>query len=152
MEPLIIRKSSANLYIVLVLSVLLMLLFVYILIKDVSFVMIIILAVLSIFPIWLFTYALRELIKKTPHLTFTREGLTLKDGRFFAWENMDDFVFSREEVGSDNAGQIYKNYITLSFKDGTGTKVPISHLDRNAAEIINLLGSYKRRADDTRDL
>lgn len=152
MEPLIVRKAAANLYIVLALAVLLLLVFVYIFYQQVSLVMFLILAVLSIFPVWLFIYALRELIKKTPQLTFTQDGLTIKTGSFYAWENMDDFTLSSEAVGSDNAGSIYKNYITLSLKDGTAAKVPVSHLDKTAEEILYLLGAYKRRSADIREL
>lgn len=150
MEPLIIRKAAANLYVLLALSVLSLLVFYYTFISHghVTLVMILSFAVFSIFPIWLFIYALRELIKKTPQITFTREGLVIKDSSFYAWENMDAFTFSIKEVGSDNAGRIYKNYITLALKDGTSAKIAISHLDRNAEEIIYLLESYKRRADD----
>lgn len=67
-----------------------------------------IIAVASLFPIWLFIYAVRELIKKTPHMTFTYEGLLIKVHQFYAWENIDDFIFGIEEVGRDNAGSIYK--------------------------------------------
>lgn len=150
MEPLIIRKAAANLYVLLALSVLSLLFFFYIFISNghVTLIAIPIFAVPSIFPLWLFIYALRELIKKTPQITFTQEGLVIKDSSFYAWENMDAFTFSIEEVGSDNAGRIYKNYITLALKDGTSAKIAISHLDRNAEEIICLLESYKRRADD----
>lgn len=148
MEPLIIRKAAANLYVLLALAVLLLLFFVYIFHEHVTLVTILIFAVLSIIPVSLFIYALRELIKKAPQITFTQEGLVIKDSSFYAWENMDAFTFSREEVGSDNAGRIHKNYITLSFKDGASAKIPISHLDRNAEEIIYLLEAYKRRADE----
>lgn len=82
-------------------------------------------------------------------MTFTQEGLTLKAHHFYEWENIDDFTFGIEEVGRDNAGSIYKNYITLSLKDGSSAKIPVSHLDRKAEEIMYLLGEYKRSSDDT---
>jgi len=107
-------------------------------------------AVFSIFPIWLFIYALRELIKKTPLITFTNEKLIIKERDFYRWENIDNFAFRIEEVGRDNAGTIYKNYITLSLKDGTSAKIPVSHLDRKADEIIYLLGEYKRSSEETK--
>ena len=148
MEPLIIRKAAANLYILLVLSILLFLFFLYIFYEDFTPVAILIFVILSILPALLFRYALRELIKKTPQLTFTEEGLLIRNGNFYAWKNVDDFTFSREEVGSDNAGRIYKNYISLSLKDGTAAKIPISHLDRNAEEIIYLLREHKRISNE----
>jgi hypothetical protein len=148
MEPLIIRKAAINLYALLVLSVASILLFTYIFYGDFTLVTIGIIVVASIFPIWLFIYAVRELIKKTPHLTFTEEGLLVKAHHFYAWGNIDDFTFGIEEVGRDNAGSIYKNYITLSLKDGTSEKVPVSHLDRKAEDIMYLLGEYKRSSDD----
>jgi|GEM_PF-1345854 len=150
MEPLIIRKATGNLYALIALSVLLLLLFVYIFYKHATLVTILIFIVLSIIPASLFIYALRELIRKTPQITFTQEGLVTKDSNFYAWENMEAYTFSREEVGSDNAGRIYKNYITLDLKEGTSAKIPVSHLDRNAEEIISLLEGYKRRADELR--
>jgi hypothetical protein len=107
-------------------------------------------AVFSIFPIWLFIYALRELIKKTPHITFTKEELIIKERDFYRWENIDNFIFGIEEVGRDNAGTIYKNYITLSLKDGKSAKISVSHLDRKADEIIYLLGEYKRSSDEAK--
>lgn len=148
MEPLIIRKAAANLYILLALSVLLFLFFIYLFYEDITPVAILIFIILSIIPALLFRYALLELINKTPQLTFTDEGLLIRAGNFYAWKNMEDFTFSREEVGSDNAGRIYKNYISLSFKDGTAAKIPISHLDRNAEEIIYLLREHKRISND----
>ena len=149
MEPLIIRKAAINLYALLVLSVASIILFIYIFYGDFTLITIGIIAVASLFPIWLFIYAVRELIKKTPHMTFTEEGLLVKAHHFYAWENIDDFTFGIEEVGRDNAGSIYKNYITLSLKDGSSAKVPVSHLDRKAEEIMYLLGEYKRSSDDT---
>lgn len=55
-----------------------------------------IIAVLSVFPVWLFSYALAELIKKKPHMTFTDEELIIRDRDFYAWENIVDFAFSIE--------------------------------------------------------
>jgi len=151
-EPLIIRKAALNLYLLLGLSVLSELFFIYIFYEDFTIVAVGIIAVCSILPVWLFIYALRELIKKTPHMTFTEEELIIKDRNFYAWENIDDFVFGIEEVGRDNAGTIYKNYITLLLKDGTSAKIPVSHLERKAEEIIYLLREYKRSSDSQRAL
>ncbi|MCW3464799.1 hypothetical protein [Chitinophaga nivalis] len=148
MKPLIIRKAPANLYVLLVLAVLLLLFFCYIFYGFFTPVTISIFTVLSIIPVLMFSYALRELIKKTPQLTFTQQGLMLKDSRFYAWENIATFISSTEETGSDNAGRIYKNFITLSLKDGTAAKIAISHLDRDAAEISYLLEMYMKRIDD----
>ncbi|ETZ22784.1 hypothetical protein [Pedobacter sp. V48] len=150
MEPLIIRKAALNLYLLLVLSILSILVFIYIFYGDFTIIAVGIIAVFCIFPIWLFIYALRELIKKTPHLTFTEEELIVKNRDFYTWENIADFAFSVEEVGRDNAGSIYKNYITLSLKDGTSAKIPVSHLDRKADEILYLLREYKRESDDAK--
>ena len=149
-EPLIIRKAALNLYLGLGLSILSVLFFIYIFYGDFSIVTVGIIAVLSIFPVWLFIYALRELIKKTPHLIFTEKELIIKERDFYAWKNIDDFTFSIEEVGRDNAGSVYKNYITLSLKDGTSAKIPVSHLDRKADEILYLLGEYKRTSDQAK--
>ena len=146
-EPLIIRKAALNLYLLLVLSILSELFFIYIFYGDFTIVTVGVIAVCSILPVWLFIYALRELIKKRPHITFTEEGLTIKERNFYAWENIADFEFGIEEVGRDNAGSIYKNYVTLSLKDGTSAKIPVSHLDRKAEEIMYLLREYKRRAN-----
>jgi hypothetical protein len=146
-EPLIIRKAALNLYLGLVLSVISVLFFIYVFYGEFTIVVVGIIVVFSIFPVWLFVYALRELIKKTPHITFTEEGLIIKEHNFYAWENIDNFVFGIEEVGRDNAGSIYKNYITLSLKDGTAAKIPVSHLDRKADEIMYLLREYKRSSD-----
>ncbi|WP_342327749.1 hypothetical protein [Pedobacter sp. FW305-3-2-15-E-R2A2] len=148
MEPLIIRKAMINLYALLALSVAAIALFIYIFYGDFTLITIGIIAVFSLFPGWLFIYALRELIRKTPHMTFTEEGLLIKAHHFYAWENIDDFTFGIEEVGRDNAGSIYKNYITLLLKDGSAAKVPVSHLDRKAEEIMYLLGEYKRSSAD----
>jgi hypothetical protein len=152
MEPLIIRKAATNLYVLLALSVLSLLVFsdIFLFHGHVTLVTILTFAVFSILSVSLFIYALRELIKKTPQITFTQEGLVIKDSSFYAWENLDAFTFSIEEVGSDNAGRIYKKYITAALKDGASAKIAISHLDRNADEIMYLLESYKRRADDIR--
>ncbi|KRT13310.1 hypothetical protein ASU31_25195 [Pedobacter ginsenosidimutans] len=86
--------------------------------------------------------------QKSPHLTFTENGLTVKDRDFYNWENIEGFAFSIEEVGRDNAGSIYKNYITLSLKDGTSAKIPVSNLDRKADEILYLLNEHKWESDD----
>ena len=150
MEPLIIRKAALNLYLLLVLAVVSVLFFIYIFYGEFTIVAVGIIAVVSIFPVWLFIYALGALIKKTPHITFTDEQLIIKDRDFYAWENIADFAFSIEEVGRDNAGSIYKNYITLSLKDGTSAKIPVSHLDRKADEILYLLREYKRSSDDAK--
>lgn len=107
-----------------------------------------IIAVISLFPAWLFIYAVRELIKNSPHLTLTENQLIVKDRDFYNWTDIADFAFSMEEVGRDGAGSIYKNYITLSLKDGTSSKIPVSHLDRKADEILYLLNEYKRESDD----
>lgn len=147
MEPLIIRKAALNLYLLLGLSVLSVLFFIYIFHKDFTIVSVGIIAVVSVLPAWLFIYALRELIKKRPHLTFTENELIIKDRDFYNWENIAGFAFSIEEVGRDNAGSIYKNYITLSLKDGTSAKIPVSHLDRKGDEILYLLNEYKRESD-----
>jgi hypothetical protein len=147
-EPIIIRKAALNLYILLVLSVISELFFIYIFNDHFSIVTACLMAVFSIFPICLFIYALRELIKKTPQITFTEEELIIKERNFYRWENIDNFTFGIEEVGRDNAGTIYKNYITLSLKGGTSAKIPVSHLDRNAEEIIYLFNEYKRSSDE----
>lgn len=149
-EPLIIRKAAPNLYLGLGLSVISVLFFIYIFYGNFSIVTVGIIAVLSIFPVWLFIYALRELIKKTPHLIFTEKELIIKERDFYAWKNIDEFTFSVEEVGRDNAGTVYKNYVILSLKDGTSTKIPVSHLDRKADEILYLLGEYKRTSDQAK--
>jgi hypothetical protein len=151
-EPLIIRKAALNLYLGLVLAVLSVLFFIYIFYGDFTIVTVGVIAVFCIFPVWLFIYSLRGLIKKTPHITFTEKELIIKERSFYAWENIDDFTFSIEEVGRDNAGSIYKNYITLSLKDGTSAKIPVSHLDRKADEIIYLLREYKRSSDHAKGL
>jgi hypothetical protein len=104
MEPLIIRKAALNLYLLLALSILSFLFFVYIFYDDFT-----IIAVVGLFPAWLFIYALRELIQKRPYLTFTENELIVKDRDFYTWENIKGFGFSVEEVGRDNAGSIYKN-------------------------------------------
>jgi hypothetical protein len=150
MEPLIIRKAALNLYLGLLLSTVSVLFFIYIFYGEFTIVAVGIIAVFSIFPIWLFIYALRELIKKTPHLTFTEDKLIVKDRDSYTWENIADFAFSIKEVGRDNAGSIYKNYITLSLTNGTSAKIPVSHLDRKADEILYLLREYKRESDDAR--
>jgi len=150
MEPLIIRKAALNLYVILVLSIISVPFFIYIFYGDFTIVTVGLIAVFSIFPIWLFIYSLRELIKKTPHITFTEDKLIIKDRDFYNWENIEGFAFSIEEVGRDNAGTIYKNYITVSLKDGTSTKIPVSHLDRKADEILYLLNEYKRESDDAK--
>jgi len=150
MEPLIIRKAALNLYVILMLSIISVPFFIYIFYGEFSFVTVSITAVFCIFPISLFIYALRELIKKTPHITFTEEKLIIKDRDFYNWENIEGFAFSIEEVGRDNAGSIYKNYITISLKDGTSAKIPVSHLDRKADEILYLLNEYKRESDDAK--
>ena len=150
MEPLIIRKAALNLYVILVLSVISVPFFIYIFYGDFTIVTVSIIAVFCIFPIWLFIYALRELIKKTPHITFTEEELIVKDRDFYNWENIEGFAFSIEEVGRDNAGSIYKNYITVLLKNGTSAKIPVSHLDRKADEILYLLNEYKRESDDAK--
>jgi hypothetical protein len=150
MEPLIIRKAALNLYVILVLSVIWVPFFIYIFYGDFTIVTVSIIAVLSIFPICLFIYALRELIKKTPVITFTEDELIIKDRDFYNWENIEGFAFSIEEVGRDNAGSIYKNYITILLKDGTSAKIPVSHLDRKADEILYLLNEYKRESDDAK--
>jgi hypothetical protein len=151
MEPLIIRKAALNLYLLLALSILSELFFIYIFYGEFTIVAVGIIAVLSVFPVWLFSYALAELIKKKPHMTFTDEELIIRDRDFYAWENIVDFAFSIEEVGRDNAGSIYKNYITLSLKDGTSAKIPVSHLDRKADEILYLIREYKRSSDDAKE-
>ena len=150
MEPLIIRKAALNLYVILVLSIIWVPFFIYIFYGEFSIVTVSIIAVFSIFPIWLFIYALRELIKKTPHITFTEDELIIKDRDFYNWKNIEGFAFSIEEVGRDNAGSIYKNYITVLLKDGTSAKIPVSHLDRKADEILYLLNEYKRESDDAK--
>ena len=150
MEPLIIRKATLNLYLGLLLSILSLLFFIYIFYGEFTIVAVGIIAVFSIFPVWLFIYALRELINKTPYLTFTEDKLIVKNRDTYNWENIADFAFSIEEVGRDNAGSIYKNYITLSLKDGTSAKIPVSHLDRKADEILYLLKQYKRESDDAK--
>jgi hypothetical protein len=151
MEPLIIRKAAVNLYVLLVLSVLSLIFFIYIFYGVFTIVVILTIAVFSMFPVWLFIYALRELIKKTPQITFTEEGLMIKKRNFYTWENIDHFTFGIEEVGRDNAGSIYKNFITLSLKDGTSAKIPVSHLDRKADEIIYLLREYKRSSNAAKE-
>jgi hypothetical protein len=150
MEPLIIRKAALNLYVILVLSIIWVPFFIYIFYGDFTIVAVSMIAVFSIFPIWLFIYALRELIKKTPHITFTKDELIIKDRDFYNWENIEGFAFSIEEVGRDNAGSIYKNYITVLLKDGTSAKIAVSHLDRKADEILYLLNEYKRESDDAK--
>lgn len=150
MEPLIIRKAALNLYVILVLSVISVPFFIYPFYRDFTIVTVSIIAVLCIFPISLFIYALRELIKKTPHITFTEEELIIKDRDFYNWKNIEGFAFSIEEVGRDNAGSIYKNYITILLRDGTSAKIPVSHLDRKADEILYLLNEYKRESDDAK--
>lgn len=84
------------------LSVVAVLFFIYIFYGEFTIVAVGIIAVVSIFPIWLFIYALRELIKKTPHITFTDEELIIRDRDFYAWENIADFAFSIEEVGRES--------------------------------------------------
>ncbi|TKC62483.1 hypothetical protein FBD94_09720 [Pedobacter hiemivivus] len=150
MEPLIIRKAALNLYLLLALSILSFLFFVYIFYDDFTIVAVVIIAVVGLFPSWLFIYALRELIQKKPHLTFTENELIVKNRDFYNWENIEGFGFSVEEVGRDNAGSIYKNYVTLSLKDGTSAKIPVSHLDRKADEILYLLGEYKRESEEAK--
>jgi hypothetical protein len=150
MEPLIIRKAALNLYVILVLSVISVPFFIYIFYGEFSIVTVSITAVFCIFPISLFIYALRKLIKKTPVITFTEEELIIKDRDFYNWENIEGFAFSIEEVGRDNAGSIYKNYITASLKDDTSVKILVSHLDRKADEILYLLNEYKRESDDAK--
>jgi hypothetical protein len=150
MEPLIIRKAALNLYLLLALSIISFLFFVYIFYDDFTIVAVVIIAVVGLFPAWLFIYALRELIQKKPYLTFTENELIVKDRDFYTWENIEGFVFSVEEVGRDNAGSIHKNYVTLSLKDGTSAKIPVSHLDRKADEILYLLGEYKRKSEETK--
>lgn len=150
MEPLIIRKAALNLYVILVLSVISVPFFIYIFYGEFSIVTVSITAVSCIFPISLFIYALRELIKKTPHITFTEDELIIKDRDFYNWENIEGFAFSIEEVGRDNAGSIYKNYITVGLKNGSAAKIPVSHLDRKADEILYLLNEYKRESDDAK--
>jgi hypothetical protein len=148
MEPLIIRKAALNLYLLLVLAVLSVLLFIYIFHDHFMIVSLGMIAVFSLFPIWLFIYALRGLIQKKPHLTFTENELIVRDRDYYNWENIEDFTFSIEEVGRDNAGSIYKNYITLLLKNGSSAKVPVSHLDRKADDILYLLNEYKREWDE----
>ena len=152
MEPLIIRKAALNLYLLLVLSILSELFFIYIFYDNFTMIAIGIIAVISLFPAWLFIYAVRELIKKSPHLTLTENQLIVKDRDFYNWTDIADFAFSMEEVGRDGAGSIYKNYITLSLEDGTSSKIPVSHLDRKADEILYLLNEYKRESDDAKRL
>ncbi|WP_316825502.1 hypothetical protein [Pedobacter miscanthi] len=147
MEPLIIRKAALNLYLLLVLAVLSFLFFIYIFNEHYTMIAVGIIAVVGLFPGWLFFYAIRELIKKSPYLTFTEDELIIKDRDFYKWEKIEGFAFSIEEVGRDNAGSIYKNYITLSLKDGTSAKIPVSHLDRKSDEILYLLNEYKRESD-----
>ncbi|MDQ0964670.1 hypothetical protein QFZ20_000073 [Flavobacterium sp. W4I14] len=150
MEPLIIRKAALNLYVILVLSIISVPFFIYIFYGDFTIVTVSIVAVFCIFPVSLFIYALRELIKKTPHITFTEKELIIKDRDFYNWENIEGFAFSIEEVGRDNAGSIYKNYITVLLKNGNSAKIPVSHLDRKADEILYLLNEYKRESDDAK--
>jgi len=152
MEPLIIRKAALNLYLLLVLSILSELFFIYIFYGHFTMIAVGIIAVISLFPAWLFIYAVRELIKKSPHLTLTENQLIVKDRDFYNWTNIAGFAFSIEEVGRDGAGSIYKNYITLSLEDGTSSKIPVSHLDRKADEIMYLLNEYKRGSDDAKRL
>ena len=150
MEPLIIRKAALNLYVILVLSVISVPFLIYPFYRDFTIVIVSIITVLCIFPISLFIYALRELIKKTPQITFTEDELIIKDRDFYNWENIAGFAFSIEEVGRDNAGSIYKNYITVLLKAGTSAKIPVSHLDRKADEILYLLNEYKRESDEAK--
>ena len=152
MEPLIIRKAALNLCLLLVLSILSELFFIYIFYGHFTMIAVGIIAVISLFPAWLFIYAVRELIKKSPHLTLTENHLIIKDRDFYKWTDIADFAFSMEEVGRDGAGSIYKNYITLSLEDGTSSKIPVSHLDRKADEIMYLLNEYKRESDDAKRL
>lgn len=151
MEPLVIRKAALNLYLLLILSVSFVLFLIYIFHDDFTIVAVGIITVVSIFPAWLFIYALRELIKKSPYLIFTDNELIFRERDIYNWENITGFAFSVEEVGRDGAGSIYKNYITLSLKDGTSTKIPVSHLDRKPDEILYLLNEYKRESDDIKD-
>ena len=150
MEPLMIRKAPLNLYLLLVLSILSELFFIYIFYGHFTIIAVGIIAVVSLFPAWLFIYAVRELIKKSPHLTLTENQLIVKDRDFYNWKNIEGFAFSTEEVGRDSAGSIYKNYITLSLEDGTSAKIPVSHLDRKADEIMYLFNEYKRESDDAK--
>jgi len=150
MEPIIIRKAALNLYLLLGLSILSLLFFIYIFYDHFTLVAVGIIGVVGIFPAWLFIYALRELIQKKPHLTFTENELIVKDRDFYNWQDVEDFAFSIEEVGADNAGRIYKNYVTLLLRDGTSAKIPISHLDRTADDILYLLKEHKRESDEAK--